>query len=631
MAQDRDTFVENVLNDIIKKHKPTLTELLDADKARDIRAEAISKINDVISLNNQLVDKANKLKTLTNLPGYAIAHMLIATDDVKRMRTGSSGYKIVCKRYYNDAAGDIKWSGTYEIINPDDYDNTVMRVLTNISPDASRHDELSCMRYLSNAAPTVTLHEDNNLVYFRNGVFDFRNKTLTSYDDSDYESKYGNTVSLSKLPVNHPLGVGAELSVDASGNLSEPFITNPDGTAWHPSDCFTAPFDMASATGQACSKIVWELVQFTIRHMNGAPHLYHFWCDAGGKGHNGKSTLWECIHRLLEKQIEPDDDDLVSSGAAVINCAIENLDKDYVLSQNITTAYAIVGEESDAATQYIDSCAMVKMLSRAQECTFRQIRQAPFSFTYQGALIQQINKAPQFSEKSDAMYSHSVNIPFVNSFNDDRAYIKDDYVKREATAEWIAWHVTMEMDRLDAYDSDALATLEPFKREMLTSVTPTMQALDDILCGLNMNFIPSELAYDLYIRWCDKNGVNGRGVVSLKVFRDDLEQYAISHAELFDYTKKYARGSMKDLDNEHPALREFGYSRSKYYTQFIDCRAFAGVGNADNASRYLEKLERTQWLGSDGKPRLWTHGGLVRVVKWQDIRTDAHEELTFED
>ena len=88
---------------------------------------------------------------------------------------------------------------------------------------------------------------------------------------------------------------------------------------------------------------------------------------------------------------------------------------------------------------------------------------------------------------------------------------------------------------------------------------------------------------------------------------------------------------MKDLDNEHPALREFGYSRSKYYTQFIDCRAFAGVGNADNASRYLEKLERTQWLGSDGKPRLWTHGGLVRVVKWQDIHTDTHEELTFED
>ena len=89
MAQDRDTFVENVLDDIIKKRKPTLTELLDADKARDLRAEIITQINDVISLNNQLVDKANKLKTLTSLPGYAISKLLLATGDVKRMRTGS--------------------------------------------------------------------------------------------------------------------------------------------------------------------------------------------------------------------------------------------------------------------------------------------------------------------------------------------------------------------------------------------------------------------------------------------------------------------------------------------------------------------------------------------------------------
>lgn len=631
MAQDRDTFIEQVVSDIIASDHPTLTDLLDADKARNLRVKLIGQINDVIIMNNQLVSKEEKLKTITNLPGYTIAKLLVSTGDIKRMRTGSSGYKIIAKRYYKTAAGATEWAGTYEVVNPDDYDNAVMHVLTLLSPDASRHDELSCTRYISSNAPVVTLHDDNMLVYFRNGVFDFRSKTLTGYNDPAYEAAYGNTVSLAKLPVNHPLGSNADLKVDATGNVAEPVITNPDGTTWKPSDCFTAPFDMTSETGKACNKIVWELLHFTIRHMNGAPHLYHFWCDAGGRGHNGKSTLWECMRRLLEKTIESGDDDLATSGAPVITCAIENLDKDYLLSENITTAYAIVGEESNGATQYIESCAMVKMLSRAQECTFRQIRQAPFSFRYDGALIQQINKAPQFSEKSDAMYSHSVNIPFVNSFNDDRAYIKDDYVLREEVAEWLAWHVTMEMDALTAYDSDALATLEPFKREMLTSVTPTMQALDDILPGLHMNFMPSELLYDLYTRWCDKNGVSGRGVVSLKIFRDDLEQYAISH-NAFEYTKKYARGSVKDLDQDHEALREYGYSRQKYYSQFVDNRGFSGMSGAANAARWLDKLERSQWTTADGKAKLWTHGGLVRNIKWQDMQSDdTTDELVIED
>lgn len=612
IIDDRDTYIESAVETYIKSNNVKLTELIDTNgKARTARAEILSNINDQINLANQIRSKDEKLTILKNLTGYAVAMILIATGDVKKLTLGTGG-KIIAKRYYknSDTCGEYAWTGTYEIISENSDNNSVMKALSLLIPDASRHDEHSLLRYLSCHAPTAHIGEDNKLIFFRNGVWDYRTKTLTEYNADDYDDKYGDIISLSKLPVFHPFGSGAMLKSDSSGFISEPEISNPDGTTWKPSSCFTDPFE-SNEIGKACSTVLWELAHFTIRHMNGAPHLYHFWIDEGGKGHNGKSTLWELIQRLVKKEREPGDEDLDASGDTVISCSIENLDKDYVLSQNIMTAYAIVGEETNASTTYIENCATVKMLSREQECTFRQIREAPFSFKFSGALVQQCNKPPIFSEKSDSMFSHSVNIPFTKSFTDDRSYIKDDYIKREEVAEWLAYHLTVEMDALDRYDDDALKTLEPFKREMIASGMSTMQALDEIVPGLRMNFIPCELLYDLYLRWCDINGVNGRAVVSAKTFRDDLEQYGLNNNNSVEFTKKAARSSMKDLDGTHPALFEFGYSNRMGLSSYIR------TNGAAVSAGYLDHNKFTDETNKRG--RLWTKSGLRRVIKWQDM------------
>lgn len=614
MATDnRDLYIEMSVEAYLQTHEIKITDIIDSEssRAREIRGEILESINDKITLANEVRGKGNKIRAVDSLPGYAVARILIATGDVKRLALGT-GRRIISKRYFKNSNGENEWTGTYEVTTDANTDSSVMRALSLLVPDATSHDEHSMMRYLVCNADSVTLQTDNKLVFFRNGVFNFADKTLTEYTDADYDAKYGNIISLAKLPVYHPLGKDAKLAPDASGALAEPTITNPDGTTWKPSQCFTDPFT-ADEIGNACSTIIWQLAQFTIRHMNGSPHLYHFWIDAGGKGHNGKSTLWELIQRLIKKPAEIGDDDLISSGTTVINCAIEDLEKDYVLAQNITTAYAIVGEESNAATSYIENCAMVKMLSRAQEYTFRQIRQEPFSFCFSGALIQQCNKPPLFAEKSDSMFTHSVNIPFTQSFTDDRAYIKDDYILREEVAEWLAYRLTVELPAYDAYDADALKTLEPFKREMLASGMSTMQALDEIVPGLNMNFMPSELLYDLYLRWCDRNGVTGRGVVSAKTFRDDLEQYGINNEYDIEFTKKSARNSMNDLKEYHPAIMDFAYSPKLSYTNFARMHPVRGVDGYLNTDLFTQQ----------GRGKLWTKGGLKRNTRWQDVKKTA--------
>lgn len=621
---DRDTYIESAVTTYISKNDIKLTDLIDPNgKARTARAEILSGINEQLTLANQLRSKESKLPQLKNLTGYAVAMILIATGDVKKL-TSESGGKIIAKRYYKNSStlDEYKWAGTYEIISETSADNSVMKALSLLIPDASRHDEHSLIRYLSCHAPAASMNANNKLIFFRNGVWDYETKTLTAYDDNDYDDKYGDIVSLSKLPVFHPFGAGAVLVPDASGFIPEPVITNHDGTTWTPSSCFTAPF-ADDEIGKACSTVIWQLAHFTIRRMNGAPHVYQFWIDEGGRGHNGKSTLWELIQRLIKKDHETGDEDLVSSGDTVISCSIENLDKDYLLAQNILTAYAVVGEETNASVTYIENCATVKMLSREQECTFRQIREAPFSFRFSGALVQQCNKPPIFSEKSDSMFSHSVNIPFTKSFNDDRSYIKDDYIKREEVAEWLAYHLTVEIDALDKYDPEALKTLEPFKREMIASGMSTMQALDEIVPALRMNFMPAELLYDLYLRWCDINGVNGRAVVSARTFRDDLEQYGINNNNCVEFTKKAARSSMKDLDVIHPALLEFGYSNSRGLSSYVR------TSGATVAAGYIDAGKFTDETRKRGK--LWTKSGLRRIVKWQDMPAAAEIVAEFDE
>ena len=82
-----------------------------------------------------------------------------------------------------------------------------------------------------------------------------------------------------------------------------------------------------------------------------------------------------------------------------------------------------------------------------------------------------------FSEKNDSVVSHTVVIRFEKkSFDDSKPYIQeDDYVQREEVAEWLAYHLTVEMACLDGYSRDELRVLEPNKRDMLAESIPSLR------------------------------------------------------------------------------------------------------------------------------------------------------------
>ena len=87
IIDDRDMYIEAGIAEYIKDHDIKITDIIDSKscKAREIRTELISTINEQITLANQLRAKGDRMQLLKALPGYAVACILIATGDVKRL------------------------------------------------------------------------------------------------------------------------------------------------------------------------------------------------------------------------------------------------------------------------------------------------------------------------------------------------------------------------------------------------------------------------------------------------------------------------------------------------------------------------------------------------------------------
>ena len=631
--KDRDGLINMAADSVIYTlYGRTLPYLLDqgSDVPEQIRDQILTKIAIAIGLENQNRARGDKLKPLQSLPGYIVARIVMRTGAIRIMYTGTSGYKIIAKQYHKEA-GIWKWSGTYSVVDETDNTSQVMMIFQRLCPNGTKQDIATFVRELCKA-PRVYLQDDNMLIWFRNGVWDYRTMSLTSYDDKDFDAKYPTQISLGKLPVYHPYGPGAVLKKDASGIVAEPVIHNDnDGTDWHPGQMLTDPFDMTTDEGKASSLIIWQAMQFMVRRLNGTPGLYHFWVNGNGRGHNGKSAIWSMMRRLIVKDTQDQgDDDLRSDAQRVIPASVESLGKDYNLAQNILTAYAIVGEESDSGsgTTYVDQCATAKMLARSQEMPFRTIYGKPFSYTFRGLLLQQSNKAPIFAEKNDSIISHTVVIRFERSFDDSRPYIKSDYVLREEVAEWLAYKLTMDMPCFDAYDAKSLKVLEPNKREMLTESMPSLRFLDEVVPSLKMRVMPLELLYEMYVRWCD---VTGEREQSMRVLRDDLEQWANNNAYGVEFFKpgRRVRTDMDDLRYVQPPLSEYRETRKHGRNKFCNPGAW-GLVSPDKVRRYAGSLNTDEmcYVATDGKakPRQWNKGGLIRTIHWQQLANDDTTE-----
>ncbi len=623
-----ESIIRDVTNDYLKDLVVSLPDLADeeTDEAVRIHDEWMGACEYEFECENAM-RKGNKQQSLripTALPGYVASQIVLSTGDVRIMRTGKAGYKIILKKYYRNASThwQWKWAGWWEVVDEDDETSLLFRAFRLLCPSYDMKDKKTFLDKLRDARNCIAT-QDSNLVYFRNGVWNFTDRSFTEYDDPQFNTKYPTQISLGKLPVYHPLGKGPKGKVavlNPDGTIQEPVLRDRgDHTPWHPSQLWTDPFEMDTEVGQASSLLIQQAGHFLIRKRNSDFGFYHFWINANGMGRNMKSTITDALMRLLRKpEIEEGDEDLGDMSNRIINASVEELGDPYVLAQNILTAYAIVGEESNGTVTYVDRASVAKMLARRQEMTYRNIYEKPFSFKYDGFLCQHSNKAPIFNEKNDSIISHVIVIPFEHTFTYPRAYIKQDYVNRDIVASYYAYMFTVAMEPLNEYDEHAREVLEPYKREMLKASMTTFQFCDEALSGMPLTVIPLDLLYDLYQRWCDLRGVTGRAVVNFRTFQEDMEQYGLNNDHQVRFERKSQRVDQNELDRPSIALHEFGSSLKYGVTQF------RSTNPAEINMSYNFKKEAFE--APNGARKQFTRGCLIRTVPYDSMNYDNKEE-----
>ena len=631
----KDTNVESIIRDETGKYlaanRVSLPELMDetTGKADEIHDGLMYAFDNAIQMANAIRKKAKlpAVRMLSQLPGHVAAQVLLATGDVRVMQTGSSGYKLIVRRYYRNSSTnwEWKWAGFWEVVSDDEETNPLWRVFRMLCPSNTSKDRKQFLSKLWDAKSCLAT-QDKNLVYFRNGVWDYTTRSFTAYDDPNFDSRFPTQISLGKLPVYHPYGagpLGRIAVIRPDGTCEEPIFDDyGDGMPWKASQMLTDPFDMNTPEGKAAHLIILQAMQLFIRKRNSAFGHYHFWINAGGGGRNGKGMIWAQMKRMIEKPIDDGDEDLGDMSGRVIVAAVEDLSENYILAKDILTAYAVVGEESNGTVTYIDRAAIPKMLARKQELTFRNIYEKPFKFTFDGFLLQQSNKTPIFAEKNDSVISHTIVIPFEHTFPAGRAYIKSDYVQRDIVASFYAYLLTVGMDPVDDYDEEALKVLEPYKRNMLKASMNTFQFCDEALPGIQLSIIPLELLYSLYTRWCAKNGVTGKAVVSFKTFQDDMEQYGLNNDHQVKFTRARMRVKPNELKRPCPAMHEWGrvfpLADSEFMYKKLDARK-----NFDPMYFLNEDMFKTP---DKSRMKLFNRGCLERDISYDNMHYDEYKE-----
>lgn len=600
----------------------TMPQLFDPAFCKGIRSAIMSDSYVRADIENANRPKSGKFRIPSDLPAWIAARLVLGTGDILVLSTdvAGNGDVLAMRKYYRNAStGNApRWAGTWTEINADDDACPIYRVFDNLCPTATKTERNKFAASLW-GAPHAKAEPDPNLIFFRNGVWDCKTRSFTAYDDPSYHDLYDDKITLSKLPIPWAGGPGSPIQVNADGTLPPLVLHNDDdGTDWTPLDPFTAPFDMDTDVGQASSKLLLQTAQFMLRRYNGQFGYYQFWRNMSGLGRNGKGCLSDLMSMMVQRPLRYGDDDL-DNCVRIVPMSVEMLKDDFKLANNIETAYAIIGEESRGSDggSYVSDCDKFKMLCRGQSMQYRKIYGKPYTYAYRGVLIQQSQKSPRFAEKTESVISHTFCIPFERSFigTDCRTYIKSDYVRREDVAVWLAYYVTAVLPTYDDYDADAVATLKPYRDEVLADSMNTVQYLDEALPLMPMDIMPAEMLYSLYIRWAERQGYSGVSVVNFKSFRDDCEQYAVTHPSV-TWTTAPKRVAVEDIDNPNRALYEWGYSQrlgvSEYATRAAGCDPLG----RDKKTLFLDKT-MFYMPGSDTERKRWKTGCIVRTESYK--------------
>ena len=303
---------------------------------------------------------------------------------------------------------------------------------------------------------TKTRSVDPDLIAVNNGIFNYKTKQLMPFSpDYIFTSKsHVNYIDKPPLPVYH----------------------NPDdNTDWDVESWIQELSDDPEIVNS-----IWEILGAIIR-----PHVR--WNKAAWfystSGNNGKGTLCELMRNLV-------------GHGAYASIPIADFGVDFLL-EPLTRSQAIIVDENDVG-QFLDKAANLKAVITNDVIQINRKFKTPIAYQFYGFMVQCLNEMPRVKDRSDSFYRRQLFIPFEKCFTGrERRYIKNDYLHRQDTLEYVLWRVlNMDYYALSEPEAckEALAEYKEFN-------DPIRQFVNEMLPQCVWDFLPFAFLYDLYKAW----------------------------------------------------------------------------------------------------------------------------------
>ncbi|KIA72681.1 prophage DNA primase [Arthrobacter sp. MWB30] len=460
-------------NEIIRS--ATQNYLLDLDlknppAASVIEKELIDKVNAEIAIENTVRDKDNRIIPLRTLTNTQIAEIMLKLNRVVRIAPAGKN----TDRDYDllaiyAAAGDDE--GIY--VTSEDNFRSVAR---QYNYGLTTNDFKEVHAALKDGAPRTHPCDDRDLVAVRNGIFDYRSKTLRSFNPK--------LVFLSKSQVNYnPQAINVP-------------ITHPgDKSVWDVESWMQELSDDPEIV-----ELLWQILGAIVR-----PHVRWnksawFYSEAGN---NGKGTLCQLMRNLTGP----------TSHASI---PINDFGKDFML-EPLTRASAIIVDENDVGT-FVDKAANLKAIITNDVISINRKHKTPISYQFWGFMVQCLNEFPRIKDKSDSFYRRQLFVPFTKNFEGvERKYIKDDYLHRQDVLEYVLKRV-LHMDFYDLAEPEATKLVLAEYKEFNDPVRAFFREFEEQFVW---DLLPFQFLYDLYRAWFAQTSPSG-SPVGRNIFNKDL-------------------------------------------------------------------------------------------------------------
>lgn len=462
-------------NNIIQTVTQTyLDNFTGAVNPTDIEAELLHKTQMAFDAQNAVAGKGMKWQIPKRLSPYQISQILLRLYPIKLVMLAGGNQD----RDYGVLAMYDPNEGIYRA-----NENNIHILIRQYDNAASGRERDDIIRTLHEECPQVTSTHDRDLIAVNNGIFNYATKQL--------------------MPFSPDYIFVAKSHVDYIDNPPLPVYHNPDdNTDWDVESWMNELSDDPEII-----QALWEVLGAILRphvRWNKAAWLY------SETGNNGKGTLCELMRSLLGK-------------GAYASIPIADFSKDFLLEPLIRSQAIIVDENN--VGEYLDKSANLKAVITNDVIQINRKFKTPITYQFYGFMVQCINELPRVKDKTDSFYRRQLLIPFTKCFTGrERPYIKNDYLHRKDTLEYVLWKVL----NTDYYQLSEPAASREALQEYKEYNDPVRQFVSEMLNICVWDFLPFSFLYDLYKSWLKRVSPNSQAVGKttftnelLKLIKDD--------------------------------------------------------------------------------------------------------------